>query len=103
MQSRSDNATIRLDPGAMLTDVEFWLETGATATVLLLIPVYMGFIHVGAFGAGAYVLVAGVAMALGEQLQFHRSPRVSPSDVLLWAAATGGIGGAGYLLALIFI
>lgn len=98
------NAMVHVIQGAMLTDVEFWLETGATATVLLLIPIYMGFIHVGAFGAGAYAVVGGAAMAVGEQMQFRRSPRgVSLSDILLWAAAICGVGGIGYWLALIYI
>ena len=79
-------------------------EAGATATVLVLIPVYMGFIHVGAFGAAAYFVVAGLAMAVGEQLQFRVSPlRINLADVMLWAAATCGMGGVGYLLAWLFI
>jgi hypothetical protein len=83
---------------------QFWIETGATLVAVLLIPFYMGFIHVGAFGAAAYAAVGGLAMAIGEQLQFEpRRPNIEASDVLLWSAAIGGSGGLAYVVALIFL
>jgi hypothetical protein len=85
----------------MLSTTEFWVETSATATVLLLIPLYMGLIHVSPVGAAAYAGVGGVAMAFGEELQFGLEPiRVTAVDVLLWVGAIAGSGGTLYLLAL---
>ncbi|MGZ8282646.1 MAG: hypothetical protein ACXWUN_06795 [Allosphingosinicella sp.] len=85
----------------MLSNTEFWVETSATATVLLLIPLYMGLIHVSPVGAVAYAGVGGVAMAVGEDLQFGLAAvRPSLVDVLLWACAIAGSGGIFYLLAL---
>lgn len=88
----------------MLSEFEFWIEAGATATVMLLIPVYMGFIHVSPIGAAAYAAVGGFAMAVGEELQFRVSAwQITAWDIMLWCAAIAGAGGLAYLLALIFI
>jgi hypothetical protein len=82
----------------------FWVETGALVAAVLLIPIYMGFIHVAPAGAIAYAGVGGVAMAAGEELQFRPSVRdLTFSDVALWTAAIAGAGGLGYVLALLFI
>ena len=82
----------------------FWIETSAIGTALLLIPLYMGFIHVSPPGAAAYAAVGGLAMAVGEELQFgSRGMRVTLWDVLLWGAAIAGAGGVAYVLALVYI
>jgi hypothetical protein len=83
---------------------EFWVETGALVTATLLLPIYMGFIHVAPVGALAYAGVGGVAMAAGEELQFGPTVRnVTLWDVVLWTCAIAGVGGLAYLLALLFI
>lgn len=91
----------------MISKAEFWIETGALAAALLLIPFYMGFIHVAPAGALVYVGIGGAGMATGEQLQFPSqglpSAREFGSDVLLWSAAIAGVGGASYLLALVLV
>ena len=88
----------------MPTLAQIWFEITATATVVLFIPAYMGFIHVAPLGAAAYALVGGFAMAVGEQLQFRlKALDLTPIDVLLWSAAIAGTGGVAYVLALIFI
>jgi hypothetical protein len=83
---------------------DIWLEVAATAAAVLLIPIYMGFIHVAPVGAAAYAGVGGGAMAVGEEVQFGARPtQVTFSDVVLWAMAICGVGGVGYFLALAFI
>lgn len=82
-------------------DIEFWVEALALGTVVILLPAYWGYLHVGAAGAFAYLALASVMMPLGEQLQFGlRDIRLSLDDVLLWTVAIGGAGGAVYALAL---
>lgn len=90
----------------MLSDFEFWVQASATAAVVVLIPLYLGFVHVGPGGAAAYAAAGGVAMTVGEHLQY-RLRRLDLADLLLdaalWGAAIAGIGGLAYLLALLFI
>jgi len=87
-----------------LSNTEFWIEAGATAAIVLLIPFYMGFIHVAPLGAAAYAGVGSVAMAIGEDLQFGvQSLQVTLWDIALWGAAIAGSGGTIYLLALLFV
>ena len=83
---------------------QFWIETGAALAAVLAIPFYMGFIHVSALGAAAYAGVGGVAMAVGEDLQFGiQRPALTFWDVGLWIAAIAGTGGVAYVVALIFV
>ena len=87
-----------------MSSTEFWIEAGATAAVVLLIPFYMGFIHVTPIGAAAYAGVSSVAMAIGEDLQFGlHSLQVTFWDIALWCAAIAGTGGAIYLMALLLV
>jgi len=82
----------------------FWIETCAILGALLVLPAYMGLIHVSPAGAVAYAAVGGVAMTIGEQLQFGlRRLSVALADVLLWGAAFLAAGGTAYVLALILI
>ena len=78
---------------------ELWIEAGAFLAAVLLIPLYMGLIHVPPAGLVAYAGFGGVAMAVGEELQFSTACRVTFHDVLLWASAIAGAGGVAYLLA----
>ena len=88
----------------MLNRFETGLELGATLATVLLIPIYMGFIHVAPAGALAYAGLGGVAMAAGEEIQFDSNlEQVTLSDVILWTMAIAGVGGVAYLLALILI
>ena len=88
----------------MLNRFETGLEAGATLAAVLLIPIYMGFIHVAPVAALAYAGVGGVAMAAGEELQFEAGlGEVTAWDVVLWTLAIATVGGVAYLLALIFI
>lgn len=90
----------------MLSDFEFWVQTGATTAVVVLIPLYLGLVHVGPAGAAAYAAAGGVAMTVGEHLQY-RLRAIDLNDVLLdaalWGAAIAGVGGLVYLLALLLI
>lgn len=91
----------------MISETEFWIETGALMAALLVIPFYLGFIHVSPGGAIAYAVLGGVAMAIGEQLQFPGpalpSLREFITDILLWSAAISGVGGLIYVLALVLV
>ena len=88
----------------MLSNFEAKLELGATLAAVLLIPIYMGFIHVAPAGAVAYAGVGGTAMAVGEHIQFdHGLDQLSLWDVLLWTVAISGTGGLAYVLALLLI
>ena len=88
----------------MLSSTEFWIEAVATAAIVLLIPFYMGFIHVTPAGAAAYAGVGSIAMAVGEDLQFGiHSLQITFWDVALWGAAIAGSGGVIYLLALLLV
>ena len=88
----------------MLSDFESILESIATVAAVVLIPIYMGFMHISPAGAVAYAGVGGTVMAVGEHLQFdHDVDRISLWDVGLWAAAIAGTGGLAYLLALLLI
>ncbi|HET9429156.1 MAG TPA: hypothetical protein VFO69_12430 [Allosphingosinicella sp.] len=81
-----------------------WIETGALLAALVLIPFYMGLIHVDPLGAMAYALVGGLLMAVGEELQFRFTLHgITLADIVLWAASIAGVGGVIYVLALIFI
>ncbi len=78
-----------------------WIETGALLAAIVLIPLYMGLIHVAPLGAAAYALVGGFAMAIGEELQFRfKLDQISIGDIALWAASIAGVGGIIYALAL---
>lgn len=84
--------------------MHFWIETTGLLAVVLVIPFYMGFIHISRVGAAAYAGVGGFAMAIGEELQFRfQAVRVTFFDVALWCASIGGVGGVTYVLALVFI
>ena len=88
----------------MMSPAEFWIEAGAVIAAIVLIPLYMGFIHVPPAGALAYAGVGGVVMAVGEDLQFGRPlPVPTWQDVLLWCCAIAGAGGIVYLLSLLLI
>ncbi len=81
-----------------------WIESGALLGALVLIPFYMGLIHVAPLGAAAYALVGGLFMAIGEELQFRFDlQRIRLADIILWAASIAGIGGIIYVLALLLI
>ena len=88
----------------MLSTSELWVEIAAAFAVALLIPTYMGFIHMSLVGAAAYAALAGLAMTLGEELHFPRGERqLSFWDIFLRIAAIAGVGGIAYGLALILI
>ena len=103
----------------MLSEFEIWIELTAIAAVTVMIPLYLGFIHVGPAGALAYAAAGGVALATGEHLQLrlphretlHRPPprpgrvwlKHAAIDAGLWVAAISGVGGLVYLLALILL
>lgn len=88
----------------MFSDPHLRIEITALAWILVLIPLYMGIIHVSAWDAGVYALIGGAAIALGDNAQFGlRGMRVSLAEVLLWTATVAGVGGLIYFLALIFL
>jgi hypothetical protein len=81
-------------------------ELLAAIAAAIVIPFYMGFIHLGLPQLLLYSGGAGAAMAAGEWIE-------TPSEVrsglpafmyewLLWAAIVGLVGGIVYLFALIF-
>lgn len=97
------NASTRNPQRPALNGGELWIEAAAFLAAVLLIPLYMGLVHVPPSGLALYVAVGGVAMAIGEELQFGAAWDVTIHDVLLWAAAIAGGGGLAYLLALLLV
>ena len=88
----------------MMGAAELWIETLAMLAAVLLIPIYMGFIHLSPLHMLAYAGLGGLAMAIGEDLQFRAGPwDLQLWDILPWAVAIAVAGGAAYVLALIFI
>ena len=88
----------------MISTAQIWIETSACIAALFLIPLYMGLVHVPPVGALAYAGVGGVAMAVGEELQFEASLLdVSLADVPMWSAAIAVGGGIAYALALFLV
>lgn len=87
----------------MIGIAQTWIEAAAIAAAVLLIPIYLGFIHASAAAGLAYVFVGGTAMAVGEQLQFRFDVELDLGDLALWFAIIGGVGGIAYLLALLLI
>jgi hypothetical protein len=82
---------------------QFWIETGAMIAVLVAIPAYLGIVHADLIVACAYASVGGLAMAVGEALQFGGVLRFTVGDVVLWSTAIAGTGGVAYALALILV
>jgi hypothetical protein len=81
-----------------------WVEAVAFVAAIVLIPFYMGLIHVAPLGAAAYALVGGLGLAIGEELQFRFDlNEIRIADIILWAASIAGLGGIIYFLALWFI
>ena len=88
----------------MTAMIHFWIETAAFAAAIILIPLYMGYVHMSPPGAVAYAAVGGLAMAVGEALQFDsRRIRLTVWEVGLWCGAILGTGGIVYILALLLI
>lgn len=90
----------------MSSELEIWIELAAIAAVVVMFPLYLGFVHVGPAGALAYAAAGGIALTTGEHLQL--SPTADPLkhaaiDAGLWVAAISGVGGVVYLLALMFL
>ena len=76
-----------------------WVEAGAFLAAIVLIPFYMGLIHVAPLDAAAYALVGGLGLAIGEELQFRFDlVQIRIADIILWAASIAGIGGIIYFL-----
>lgn len=90
----------------MVSEAEFWIEATAIATVAALIPIYMGFIHVEPLTVALYAAVGGIAMAIGEALQFEGKlvePREIAIDSATWSTGIAAVGGVAYGLALVLI
>lgn len=72
----------------------------------ILIPFYMGFIHLGVPQLLLYSGGAGAAMAAGEWIESPAETRAGMKaflyECLVWAVVVGVIGTAVYLFALIF-
>lgn len=89
---------------------EFWIESIAVVIAVLLLPFYIGYIHIGLPGALLYTAAAGAGLALGEELQFssyHLSQLPDLPDlageIALWSVSVAVVGGIIYLLALILV
>jgi hypothetical protein len=88
----------------MFSPAQLWLEIGAVATVILLIPIYMGIIHIGIAGVFVYAVVGGCAISMADALHFGlRDWHPDAWDFGLPAAAILGVGGIGYVLAVLLI
>ena len=92
---------------------EFWIEFIAVVIAVLLLPFYIGYIHIGLPGALLYTAAAGAGLALGEELQFS-SYRLSQlpdlpdlpdlaGEIAPWSVSVAVVGGIIYLLALILV
>ena len=91
----------------MLSDFELWSETAGALTVAILIPFYMGVIHLTVLQLLFYGGVAGSFLAGGEHLRYSGfvTPRMKEffGDLFLWAQMVLGIGTVSYLIAVIAI
>jgi len=80
------------------------LVTAVVAAVA--IPFYLGFVHAAAPHLVMYSGVAGAAMATGEFVENPRPDRwgvrLFIANVAVWSVAIAFLGGAAYLIALIF-
>lgn len=81
-------------------------ELVTAIAAMVAIPFYLGVIHAGAPQFAVYSGVAGTAMATGEFAE-HSSLqtwgfRLFLMDVALWCSGVALLGGAAYLIALIF-
>lgn len=90
----------------VISDTEIWLELGGILAVVLLLPFYMGFLHVELMWAASYAVAGGFGMAAGERVHSDKlawQPRHLLPDVLLWSGAICGVGGIAYACAWLFI
>jgi len=78
----------------------------AAVTVTVALPFYLGFVHAAAPQLVLYTGVAGAAMATGEFVETPTLKRgglsVFLTVVAVWSASIVVVGGATYLIALIF-
>jgi hypothetical protein len=87
--------------------LNFWAEAVGVIVVIVLLPFYIGFLHLTVLDLLAYAAVAGVGLTAGDHLQFPavRSLRLADLmiDLALWAQAVLGIGLVAYLVALVLV
>lgn len=91
----------------MISDLEIWSEAAGALAVAVLIPFYMGILHLTLVQLLGYGGVAGLLLAAGEHLRFTGAvaPRLREflADLLLWAQMVLGLGTMSYLAAVILI
>lgn len=83
---------------------QFRIEAAALVSIIVLIPLYLGIVHVGLWSASTYAVLGGGAITLGDSA--HHGPgdlRETLAEIVLATAAVAGAGGLIYLLALAFL
>lgn len=84
-----------------------WIGIAATALAVFSLPVYMGIAHYNAGNMLAYSLVAGPALAAGDQFSEVQNVWTGLIGFAIEAAvrslAVGVFGGIAFLLALFFL
>ena len=87
--------------------LDLWSEAVGLLVVILLLPFYIGVLHLTLVELLAYIVVAGVALTAADHLQFAPSRPLGAAELVmdftLWAQAVLGLGLVAYLLALILV
>ena len=82
-------------------------EGAGMLVAAVLLPFYIGVMHMSLLELFAYAGVAGAGLTAGDHLQFPRVRDFAPADLMmdfaLWAQAVLGLGLVAYLLALLLV
>jgi hypothetical protein len=87
--------------------LDLWSETIGLLVAILLLPFYIGYLHLTLAQLLAYIVVAGAVLTAADHLRFASAKPVGAADLAmdftLWAQAVLGLGLAAYLLALVLV
>jgi len=87
--------------------LNFWAEAVGVVVVIVLLPFYIGFLHLTVLELLAYAAVAGAGLTAGDHLQFPAVRSLGLADLMvdfaLWAQAVLGLGLVAYLVALVLV
>ena len=87
--------------------LELWAEGVGLIVAIVMLPFYIGVLHLTLVELLLYAGVAGAGLTAGDRLQFPRVRAFAPADLVvdfaLWAQAVLGLGLVAYLLALLLV
>ena len=91
----------------MVMTIELWTEAAGALFIAMLLPFYMGYVHLSLFQLLLYVAVTAPILVAGDYLRFGgiKALRLSDvtSDMMLWGQMVLGLGLPSYLLALLAV